>query len=109
MHKRISNLLKLVNNSWLSTRATSSQNQTIYALASGSAQKCGVAVIRLSGRSSLNVLSSLTNEDPANFKPRFMYHKNIWHPITKEKLDKALVVWFKGGFTQSILKKTLLY
>lgn len=72
------------------------QSTCIYALTSGHGHKCGVSVIRLSGRTSLSVLCALTKEPAASFKPRLMYLKNIWHPVTREKLDKGLVVWFKG-------------
>lgn len=96
MQNNIFSLLKQVvleSNSRIFNRLSST---SIYALASGHNQKCGVAVIRLSGRSSLNVLGKLTNESTASYKPRMMYFKSVWHPVTKEKLDKSLVVYFKG-------------
>ena len=68
---------------------------TIFALASGSNQKCGVSVIRLSGKTTTSVLSKLTKKSENTFEPRKMYLKDIWHPITNEKIDKSLVVWFK--------------
>lgn len=96
MHKRIFTLLnQVVYKTYRNLHRQSSQS-SIFALTSGQNQKCGVAVIRLSGRSSLEVLSKLTNESPGRYKPRLMYHKNIWHPKTREKLDKSLVVWFKA-------------
>lgn len=69
---------------------------SIFALASGSNQRCGVAVIRLSGKSTVNVLLKLTNKKENIFEPRKMYLRDIWDPIRKEKIDKSLVVWFKG-------------
>lgn len=78
-------------------RQQQQQQHTIYALASGQAQKCGVAVIRLSGNSSLQIMSKLTKHSSTSYKPRVMYFRDIWHPVTKEKLDKGLVVWFKGN------------
>lgn len=71
---------------------------SIYALASGSNQRCGVAVVRLSGKSTLDVLHKLTNknEKACNYEPRKMYLRELWHPLSKEKIDKSLVVWFKG-------------
>lgn len=68
----------------------------IYAIASGTNQKCGLAVMRLSGKISLHILSSLTNTNLDKFEPRKMYLKSLNHPLTGEKIDKALVVWFKG-------------
>lgn len=72
-------------------------NETcIYALASGS-QRAGLAVVRVSGKSSYNILADMTNKPKINvYEPRKMYLKEIINPITKEKIDKGLVVWFKG-------------
>ena len=72
------------------------QNETcIYAIASGFQQKCGLAVVRLSGKHSLQILTKLTEK--SNYEPRKMYLNNLIHPETKEKIDKSLVVWFKGN------------
>ncbi len=68
----------------------------IYAIASGTNQKCGLAVMRLSGKNSLKILSSLTKTNEDQFEPRKMYLKSLQHPVTGGKIDKALVVWFKG-------------
>jgi tRNA modification GTPase len=76
------------------TRKITSSNATIYALASGFNQKCGVAVVRLSGKTSLNALRKLTNYDA--FEPRRLYLRNIWHPVSGTKIDRCMVVWFKG-------------
>ena len=71
-------------------------SNVIYALASGFNQKCGVAVVRMSGKGSLAILSRLTNKSEHTFEPRKMYLKSIWHPISGKKIDKSMVVWFKG-------------
>lgn len=70
-------------------------SSTIFALASGFNQKCGVAVVRVSGKSTHQVLLKLTKQSENFFEPRKMYLKDIWHPLTKEKIDKSLVVWFQ--------------
>ena len=84
---------KIVHNKSLySTSAT-----TIYALASGFKQKCGVAVIRLSGKESYSTLLKLTQSQRNDeFEPRRMYLRNIWHPVNGKKIDRGMVVWFKG-------------
>ncbi len=73
-------------------------NETgIYALATGS-QRSGLAVIRLSGKSSYEALLKMTNtSNSGSLEPRKMYFKKIFHPVTKEIIDKGLVVWFKGS------------
>jgi tRNA U34 5-carboxymethylaminomethyl modifying GTPase MnmE/TrmE len=70
---------------------------TIFALASGLNQRCGVAVVRLSGIKSNDILLKLTKKDNINqYEPRKMYLRDLWHPITNKKIDKGLVVLFKG-------------
>lgn len=68
------------------------QNDTIFALSSGFG-KCGVAVIRVSGSETKNVLLKLTDRKklPA---PRKTFVSTLRHPTTKGLLDRALVVWF---------------
>lgn len=70
-------------------------SSTIFALASGLNQKCGVAVVRVSGKSTHQVLLKLTKQSKIVYQPRKMYLRNIWHPLTKEKIDKSLIVWFQ--------------
>jgi len=73
---------------------------TIFALASGLNQRCGVAVVRLSGLKTNDVLLKLTKtENKKQYEPRKMYLRNLWHPITNKKIDKGLVVYFKGCFS----------
>ncbi len=92
-------LLKEKRSSWLKPcRGISFSllrlNETcIYALASGS-QRSGLAVIRLSGKKSYEVLTQMTKSQKT-YEPRKMYLKEIFHPVTKEKIDKGLIVWFK--------------
>jgi hypothetical protein len=70
---------------------------SIYAVASGTNQKCGISVVRLSGVNTQNVLLKLTNKKSIdNYEPRKMYLTDICHPLSKVKIDKSLVVWFKG-------------
>lgn len=69
----------------------------IYALASGANQRCGVAVVRLSGRNALNImLEMIKNKTRKILDERKMYFRDIFNPFTNEKIDKGLVVWFKG-------------
>lgn len=70
-------------------------HSTIFSLSSGFG-KCGVAVIRVSGPSTKQVLHQMTSieGDP---KPRFAYYKNIHKPRDRMQiLDKGLVLWFPG-------------
>ncbi len=72
---------------------------TIYALSSGPITKSGVSVIRISGPSSLHCLQSLcANATRTNVKPLFQERvatlKNLYCPVTKDKLDQSLVLWF---------------
>ena len=84
------------------TTVIPTSSTTIYSVASGFNQRCSVAVVRLSGKHCLDVLHRLiANRQAAKidaFEPRKMYLKDIWHPISKEKIDKCLIVWFKGAF-----------
>jgi hypothetical protein len=81
--------------SW-STRC-SSTSSTIFALATGSQIRSGVAIIRISGSSATQALLSLTNEtDLTVFRPNQLYLRKIYHNRTKDLLDRCMVVWFKG-------------
>lgn len=96
--KNIFNSIKLQNNK-IPQLFKRFRSTTIYALASGSNQRCGVAVVRLSGTNCVDILSKLTKNKKENvYEPRKMYLRDIWHPVTLEKIDKGLVVWFKGTF-----------
>jgi hypothetical protein len=67
---------------------------SIFALSSGHG-KCGVAVIRVSGphASSAVVKMGRFEEHP---EPRKAYVRRIYHSVTDEFLDKALIIWFAG-------------
>ena len=65
--------------------------ETIVALATP-AGNSGVAVIRISGEKSKEILQNVIKED-LDFKPRYMYLKDIY---CKGIVDNALVVFFKA-------------
>ncbi|XP_049837088.1 tRNA modification GTPase GTPBP3, mitochondrial isoform X1 [Schistocerca gregaria] len=69
------------------------EKSTIYALSSGHG-KCGVAVVRVSGPKAKEVFHKMAGlSDP---KPRLATLRKIWDPVTKEMLDRGLVIWFPG-------------
>lgn len=70
-------------------------NKTIYALSTVFG-KSGVAVIRVSGKDVLNIISKITNIDIKKIKPRYAYFSDILDIKTKNILDKALVIYFKS-------------
>lgn len=104
MFRYCNKIISLINKGFFIRSISTSQlhlNQTcIYALASGS-QRSGLAVVRLSGKQSYDVLTQMTNTNktnkPSEYEPRKMYLKEIINPVSKEKIDKGLVVWFKGS------------
>lgn len=65
---------------------------TIFALSSG-AVPSGLAVIRISGPGTQEILQALCGVVP---EPRWTSLKAICHPKTGDLLDKALVVFFRG-------------
>ncbi|MEC9368592.1 MAG: tRNA uridine-5-carboxymethylaminomethyl(34) synthesis GTPase MnmE [Pseudomonadota bacterium] len=67
-------------------------NDTIYALSSG-AGRAGVAVIRLSGSRAGDALETLAGTLPP---PRRASLRRLRHPLSREELDRALVLWFPG-------------
>ncbi len=66
---------------------------TIFALSSGPGIS-GVAVIRISGASTKNVIKVITKG--ANLKPRVATLKKIFHEKTKELIDECILIWFPG-------------
>jgi len=72
-------------------------DETIYAMSSGSG-RAGVAVIRISGPHSKDLLLRLCEGD---IVPRRAHLKSIVHPLNGDLLDQALVLWFPapGSFT----------
>lgn len=69
------------------------RSDTIFALASGHG-RAAIAVIRVSGPASATVVTSLTARalPPA----RRAVRRELWHPITREPLDDAIVLWWPG-------------
>ena len=63
--------------------------ETIVSLATP-AGNSGVAVIRISGKKSKEILQQMINE-PLDFEPRKMYLKNV---KVKDFFDQCLVVFF---------------
>lgn len=70
-------------------------NQTIYALSTVYG-KSGVAVIRISGKDALAAVSRLTPLDVSDLKPRYAYFTNIYDSVSRETLDKCLLLYFKA-------------
>lgn len=68
--------------------------ETIVALATP-AGNSGVAIIRISGDDSLNILHKLIRED-INLEPRKMYLKKVY---IKDFVDQSLVVYFRAPFS----------
>ena len=86
-----------------------SHADTIFALSSGPMVKSGVAVIRLSGPSCRDILSSLMQprgetlaQDlyysvrPSFPRPRHASVRKLYCPTTGDLLDQALVLWMPG-------------
>lgn len=96
--RKITSLMKNDSLRKISCTAVKLNETCIYALASGS-QRAGLAVVRVSGKKSYDILTDMTNKSKAkSYEPRKMYLKEIINPVTKEKIDSGLVVWFKGIF-----------
>jgi tRNA modification GTPase len=71
-------------------------DDTIFALSSGSShQATAVAVIRLSGPQAGAMLQSLTQGRPLP-PPRTAVVRKLFHPVTHEPLDHALVLYFRA-------------
>ena len=66
---------------------------TIYALSTGPGIS-GVAIIRLSGKDSLNVIKALTHKDLP--PPRNVALRKIFKLNSKDLIDEGLIMWFAG-------------
>ena len=66
---------------------------TIYALSSGPGVS-GVAVIRISGSKTVEVIKKLTNRDVP--KPRMATLRKINNINTSELIDEGIIIWFPG-------------
>ncbi|XP_011869079.1 PREDICTED: tRNA modification GTPase GTPBP3, mitochondrial [Vollenhovia emeryi] len=73
--------------------ASDRRGTTICALSSGHG-KCGVAVMRMSGSRSLEVLQKMTSI--SKLEPRKAYLRKIRDPETGEVIDNGLCLWFPG-------------
>ncbi len=65
-------------------------DDTIYAVSSGSG-RAGVAIIRISGPHTGDLVQHLCG---GNLAPRKAHLKSIVHPLSGDRLDQALVLWF---------------
>lgn len=70
-------------------------NKTIYALSTVYG-KSGVAVIRVSGSDVTYILSKITSLDIKKIKPRYVYFTDIKNNVTRETIDKCLILYFKS-------------
>lgn len=70
-------------------------NKTIYALSTVFG-KSGVAVIRVSGSRAFDVVEKMTDLDISKIDSRKMYLTEFHNPVSRETLDKSLVVVFKS-------------
>ncbi len=68
-------------------------SKTIFALATAPG-KAGVGVVRISGDKAYEVLANLTGKK--EFLPRKASVYDLYHPISKLLIDKALVIYFKA-------------
>ena len=66
---------------------------TIYSLSTG-AGSSGVAIIRLSGPASEEVLKKLTRKRAPD--PRLASLRRIHNPIDQNAIDEGIVIWFPG-------------
>lgn len=70
-------------------------NQTIYALSTVYG-KSGVAIIRVSGKEALQVVTKMTELEAQSIKPRYAYFVDLKAVNTHETLDKCLLLYFKA-------------
>lgn len=70
-------------------------NKTIYALSTVYG-KSGVAVIRISGTEAKKVIKQMTSLNLDALKPRYAYFVALHHSVTRETLDKCLLLYFKA-------------
>lgn len=69
--------------------------KTIYALSTVFG-KSGVAVIRISGPDALEAVRQITSLNIETLKPRYAYFTDLHHIVSRETIDKALLLWFKA-------------
>ena len=68
-------------------------SMTIYALSSGPGIS-GIAVIRISGKETSNILKKMTGKEVP--KPRVATLRKINKINTSELIDEGLILWFPG-------------
>lgn len=73
-------------------------NKTIYALSTVYG-KSGVAIIRISGDSALEVIKQMTKLNSNKVKPRYAYFTDLLDIVSHETLDKVLVLYFKAPYS----------
>ena len=90
---------------------SSSTSATIFALATGSHIRSGIAVLRVSGSAATQSLLSLTKEKDLNrYKPTQLYLRKLFHHQTNDLIDQCLVTWFKGKSNiEFIVKKKFFF
>ena len=66
---------------------------TIYALSTGPGVS-GIAIIRVSGPDTYNVIKLLTKKEPP--KPRVATIRKINKINTSELIDEGIILWFPG-------------
>ena len=71
------------------------ENKTIYALSTVFG-KSGVAVIRISGSEVKNIISKVIDLDINKIKPRHAYFINLKDNVTRETIDKCLILYFNA-------------
>ncbi len=73
------------------------KNDTIFALSSAHG-KSGVAIYRISGQKSLQILKSIA-PDVKDIQHRFLTRTKIINPKNSEEIDDGMVVFFKAPFS----------
>ena len=76
---------------FVSSRPYQARYSTIYAL-STPAQKSALAIIRISGPQSFRILHILGRKE--TLKPRYAQYSAIYHPQTREPIDRCLLYYF---------------
>ena len=61
--------------------------------------KAGVAVFRVSGPKTINVINQLITKNAENLIPRKFYFLKIYNPLNKQQIDESMVVIFRDGFS----------
>lgn len=69
-------------------------DDTIFALSSGSNSAAGIAVIRISGRYAVDTACQFLTKPMQFPKPRVATLRRLHHPVTRELLDCALLIYF---------------